>query len=198
MFEESSPQKVKEWEETERRMMAAYNDPRRDAIIPVQEDEDFDDMDGYVEYEVASTGALLTIHSAIPHLNHFCAVIPSGGQESHVPIYELDPPDYAEGWHLAPFRSEVPYPGPWGATVVLPRALPKHLRKFTTPRIHRSKRRAQQHVAFQAYVELYNAGLLDNHLLPLSSAIEPDKKEEVEAMLAEVAKRASTARVSIR
>ncbi|OSD07473.1 P-loop containing nucleoside triphosphate hydrolase protein [Trametes coccinea BRFM310] len=197
MFEETGPQKVKEWEETERMMMAAYNDPRRDAIIPVEDDDDFDDMDGYVEFEVASTGALLTIHSAIPHLNHFCAVIPSGGQESHVPLYELDPPDYAEGWHLAPFRSEAPYPGPWGATVVLPRALPKHLRKFTTPRIHRSKRRAQQHVAFQAYVELFNAGLLDNHLLPLSSAIEPDKKEEVEAMLAEVAKRASTARVSI-
>lgn len=71
------------------------------------------------------------------------------------------------------------------------------LRKFTTPQIHGSKRRAQQHVAYQAYLELYYAGLLDSHLLPLSTAIEPDKKEEVEAMLAEVAKRASTARVAI-
>ncbi|KAI0357487.1 P-loop containing nucleoside triphosphate hydrolase protein [Trametes cingulata] len=197
MFEETEPQKVKVWEETERKMMAAYNDPRRDAIIPIQEDDNFDDMDGYVEFEVASTGALLTIHSAIPHLNHFCAVIPSGGHESHVPIYELDPPDYVEGWHSRPTSSPGSYGGPWGATVTLPRALPKHLRKFTTPRIHCSKRKAQQHVAYQAYIELFRAGLLDNHLLPLSSAIEPDKKEEVEAMLAEVAKRASTARVSI-
>ncbi|KAI0647805.1 P-loop containing nucleoside triphosphate hydrolase protein [Trametes meyenii] len=196
MFEETGPQKVREWEETERQMMAAYNDPRRDAIVPLDEDG-FDDMDGYVEYEVASTGALLTLHSAIPHLNHFCAVIPSGGHESHVPLYELDPPDYVEGWHSLPHLPRVPYEGPWGATVSLPRALPKHLRKFTTPRIHRTKRKAEQHVAFEAYVQLHNAGLLDNHLLPLSTAIEPDKKEEVEAMLAEVAKRASTARVSI-
>ncbi|KAH9889955.1 P-loop containing nucleoside triphosphate hydrolase protein [Cubamyces lactineus] len=196
MFEESGPQKVKEWEETEQKMMAAYNDPRRDAIVAAQEVED-DVMDDYVEFQVASTGALLTIHSAIPHLNHFCAVIPSGGQNSHVPIYELDPPDYADGWHSDSNREQPPYQGPWGATVTLPRALPKYLRKFTTPRIHSTKRKAEQHVAFQAYCELYKAGLLDQHLLPLSTAIEPDKKEEVEAMLAEVAKRASTARVSI-
>ena len=71
------------------------------------------------------------------------------------------------------------------------------LRKFTTPCIHGTKRRAQQRVAFEAYVQLYQAGLLNNHLLPLSSAIEPDKKEEVEAMLAEVAKRAATAQVTV-
>ncbi|KAI0324399.1 P-loop containing nucleoside triphosphate hydrolase protein [Cubamyces sp. BRFM 1775] len=197
MFEESSPQKVKEWEETERQMMAAYNDPSRDAMALVQDEEDFNDEGDYVEFEVASTGALLTLHSAIPHLNHFCAVIPSGGQNSHVPLYELDPPDYFEGWHSNPVRERTPYQGPWGATVRLPRALPKHLRQFTTPRIHSTKRKAEQHVAFLAYCELYKAGLLDQHLLPLSTAIEPDKKEEVEAMLAEVAKRASTARVSI-
>ncbi|KAI0373696.1 P-loop containing nucleoside triphosphate hydrolase protein [Pilatotrama ljubarskyi] len=197
MFEKTGPQKVKEWEETERRMMVAYNDPQRDVTIPVEEDAAFDGMDGYKEFEVASTGALLTLDSAIPHLNHFCAVIPSGGQDSHVPIYELDPPDYVEGWHSQPTSSPHTYQGPWGATVTLPRALPKHLRKFTTPRIHSTKRKAQQHAAFQAYIELYKAGLLDNHLLPLSTAIEPDKKEEVEAMLAEVAKRASTARVTI-
>ncbi len=66
----------------------------------------------------------MTIHSAIPHLNHFCAVIPSGGQDSHVPIYELDPPDYVEGWHMLQDRSAGLYKGPWGATVTLPRALP--------------------------------------------------------------------------
>lgn len=56
MFEETGPQEVvRKWEETERQMMAAYNDPRRDAVINVKED-DFDDMDGYVEFEVASTG----------------------------------------------------------------------------------------------------------------------------------------------
>ncbi|PIL22783.1 Dicer [Ganoderma sinense ZZ0214-1] len=200
MFEETGPQEVvRKWEETERQMMAAYNDPRRDAVTRVEED-DFNDMDGYVEFEVASTGALLTLHSAIPHLNHFCAVIPTGGHESLVPLYELDPPDYIEGWHTLPddvrFKSEL-YQGPWGATVTLPRALPPHLRKFTTNRIHSTKRRAQQHVAYRAYMALFQSGLLNNHLLPHSSGVEPDKEEEVQAMLAEVAKRESTAQVSV-
>ncbi|KAI1794925.1 P-loop containing nucleoside triphosphate hydrolase protein [Ganoderma leucocontextum] len=199
MFDEAAPREVvQKWEETERQMMAAYNDPRRDVAAYVEED-DFIDMDGYVEFEVASTGALLTLYSAIPHLNHFCAVIPTGGHDSLVPIYQLDPPDYAEGWHTLPeyVRFNERYPGPWGATVTLPRALPPHLRKFTTDRIHRTKRRAQQHVAYHAYVALYQAGLLNNHLLPHTSVIEPDKEEEVKAMLAEVAKRESTAQVSV-
>ncbi|RPD62688.1 P-loop containing nucleoside triphosphate hydrolase protein [Lentinus tigrinus ALCF2SS1-7] len=196
MFERTGPQDVvRKWEETEQQMMAAYNDPSRNLAAPA--DEEDEEMDGYVEFEVASTGAVVTIHSAIPHLNHFCAVIPSGGQDSHVPIYELDPPDYVEGWHMLQDRSRELYKGPWGATVTLPRALPTHLRKFTTERVHRTKRRAEQRVAFEAYVQLYRAGLLNNHLLPLSSAIEPDKKEEVEAMLAEVAKRAATAQVTV-
>ncbi|KAH9933177.1 P-loop containing nucleoside triphosphate hydrolase protein [Epithele typhae] len=196
LFEELGPQDVvRKWEDTERQLMAAYNDPSR-ALESVE--EEVDGMDGYQDFEVASTGALLTIDSAIPHLNHFCAVIPAGGQDSHVPLYELDPPDYVEGWHaLAPMERQVdPYLGPWGATVNLPRALPVHLRKFTVDRIFRTKRRAQQSVAFKAYVELYRAGLINNHLLPLSSVIEPEKGDDVKAMLAEVAKREGLTRVS--
>lgn len=44
---------------------------------------------------------------------------------------------------------------------------------------------------------LYQAGLLNNHLLPHTSGAEPDKEEEIQAMLAEVAKRESTAQVSV-
>ena len=44
---------------------------------------------------------------------------------------------------------------------------------------------------------LYKAELLDDHLLPLMSAIEPDKGEEVKKLLADVEKRASTEKVSI-
>ena len=70
------------------------------------------------------------------------------------------------------------------------------MRSFTTQDYHRTKRRAQQHAAYKAYIDLYHAGLINNNLLPLSSVIEPEKEEDVKAMLAEVAKREGTARVS--
>lgn len=71
------------------------------------------------------------------------------------------------------------------------------LRKFSVDRVHPTKRRAQQRVAYEAYIQLHRAGLVNNNLLPLSSAIEPDKTEEVEAMLAEIAKRAGMTSVTI-
>lgn len=55
MFEETSPlELLKQWEETERQMMAAYNDPKRDLVGSLEVETD--EMDGYVEFEVASTG----------------------------------------------------------------------------------------------------------------------------------------------
>lgn len=55
MFEETSPREVVEkWEETERQMMAAYNDPSRELEGTVEEDMEV--TDGYQEFEIASTG----------------------------------------------------------------------------------------------------------------------------------------------
>ena len=55
MFEETSPREVvQKWEETERQMMAAYSDPSRDLEAPAEVEED--EMEGYVEFEIASTG----------------------------------------------------------------------------------------------------------------------------------------------
>ncbi|OBZ68881.1 Dicer-like protein 2 [Grifola frondosa] len=189
MFEESGVHQklVEQWENAEKQMMALYNDMQRDLKGAGNENNDeFDGGDGYVEFEVASTGALLTLHSATSHLNHFCAVIPNAGHGGHVPIYDLDPPDYRENWHSSPDQSLQRYGGPWGATVSLPRVLPP-----------RTKRAAQQHAAFKAYVELYKAKLLNSHLLPLTSVVEPDKEEEVKRLLQEIEKRAGTAKVTI-
>ena len=56
MLDASAPREVvQRWEETERQMMAAYNDPKRDVVAAVEED-DFDNLEGYCEFQVASTG----------------------------------------------------------------------------------------------------------------------------------------------
>ncbi|KAJ7494794.1 hypothetical protein B0H11DRAFT_2156090 [Mycena galericulata] len=188
---------VSDWEKLEREMVALYNDPSRDLKPLPEESVEYGD-DG-LEFRVESTGALLTLHSAISHLNHFCAVIPNAGHVDHRPLYDIDPPEMPEGWHSFENRSTAItlYPGPYGAKVTLPRMLPSGLRCFETDRIHLTKTAAYQHAAFYAYRALYENGLLNDHLLPLTSIIEPELEDEVKALLKEVEKRAGTATVSV-
>ena len=129
--------------------------------------------------------ATLTLHSAIGHLNHFCAVMPSAGYGGCLPIFETDPPEFPENWHATPYRTTGSNPvitGPYGATVHLPRHLPPELRLFTTPRIHKTKSGAKRYVAFQAYKALYDfpeERWLNDNLLPLSHL-----EQDVEALFA--------------
>jgi len=191
---------VLRWEELERKMVELYNDPSRD----FQEEEDPDDSDEEeMVFRVENTGwvfylenivhgshhmsdrATLTLHSAIGHLNHFCAVMPTAGYGGCLPVFETDPPEFPENWHATPYRTTGSNPvveGPFGATVHLPRHLPPELRVFTTPRIHLSKSSAKRHVAFQAYKALYDfpdEKWLSDNLLPLSHL-----GEDMEALFA--------------
>ena len=93
-------------------------------------------------------------------------------------------------------ENPLPYRGPWGARVTLPKLLPKDLRVFSTNRVHTTKRSAYANVAFEAYLALYNAGLLNQHLLPLTSVVEPELDDEVKALLEAIEKRGGTATVS--
>ncbi|KAF8814056.1 P-loop containing nucleoside triphosphate hydrolase protein [Phlegmacium glaucopus] len=181
MFEEGSKQKddVAKWENLEREMVALYNDPSRDLSLIQDEDQDMGDEDNDMEFEVASTGALVTLHSAIGHLAHFCAVIPNTSHVDNRPLYDIDPPEFAEGWHSFDGRSQgvPPYTGPYG--------------------IYTTKISAHRHAAYKAYLSLYEAALLNDHLLPITSILEPERDDEVKEMLADVEKRAGFARVSM-
>jgi endoribonuclease Dicer len=167
---------------------------------------------GYHSLTTLIISAILTAQSAVPHLEHFCAVLPNGKHSKclkvrvvhrilkapPVPIYDDDPPEYPEGWHLLGGRPGTePYQGPYGATVTLPRLLPPHLRVFTVERIYPTKVSARQHVASKAYLALYEARLLNDNLLPLTSVLEPDMEEEVKTLLKDVMKRAGTADVAL-
>ena len=60
---------------------------------------------------------------------------------------------------------------------------------FTVDRIYATKISARRHVAFKAYCYLYEAALLNDYLLPISSILEPEREDEVKEMLADVEKR---------
>ncbi|KAI0260638.1 hypothetical protein BC834DRAFT_831469 [Gloeopeniophorella convolvens] len=185
---------VQNWEGLERDMARLYNTGKeRDA--PVRQEDPADDSDPSLRFHVESTGALLSGNSAIQHINHFCSILPHHGKNGHTPVYDIDPPDYPAEWHSYGGSRSDPL-GPFGCTLTLPRLLDPRLRTFTTPRIHRSKVSARRHVAFQAYLALYQNGLLNDHLLPLTSVLEPEKEAEVRELLKDIDHRDGTAQVS--
>ncbi|KAH8104749.1 P-loop containing nucleoside triphosphate hydrolase protein [Cristinia sonorae] len=193
MFDEvSGHSRVEEWEKMERQMLALYTSNERERPA---EEEDADEKSS-LYFRVESTGATLTLNSVMGHLFHFCAVLPSSGHGSHLPYFELDPPDFPDEWHATQAPME-PSTGPWRATCILPRVLPPHLRTFTTDFTYSSKLSAQKHAAFEAYVSLYENGLLNDNLLPFTSVIEGDSHEEVKLLLEEVEKRAGTENVPV-
>ncbi|KAF9005526.1 hypothetical protein BDQ17DRAFT_1424006 [Cyathus striatus] len=192
---------VKKWERMEEEMIKLYNDPSRDLAMFIDETLEDEEEEEDLELRIESTGAVLTLHSAVSHLAHFCAVIPNTSHVDNRPIYEVDPPEYVEGWHSLENRALVPprhpYTGPYGSRVTLPRTLPIPKREYTTECIYKSKISAHRHAAFMAYKALYENGLLNDSLLPITSMAEPHMAKELEAMLADVEKRASTAKVSL-
>lgn len=196
MFESSGIDnaRVAEFEKLEAQMTALYLADRASRPT-VSSDEEVPDPDEPV-FKVKSTGAILTPLLAVSHLNHFCAVIPNS---VNLPIYDIDPPDMPEGWHSFDPANRVvppPYPGPFGCTVTLPRRLPAELRIFSVDRIYPTKQSAYRHVAYKAYLALYHANLLNDHLLPLTSVVDADLEEEVKNLLKDVEKRSSMASVT--
>jgi endoribonuclease Dicer len=138
---------------------------------------------------------VLTGNSAIEHIYHFCSILPYSGLTNYAPLFDIDPPDYPLEWHTN-CGPRTPYFGPYGCTLTLPRLVDPRFRSFSTPRIHPTKVSARRDVAFQAYCALYENGLLNDHLLPLTSILEPDQESEVQLLLKEVEKREGTALVS--
>ncbi len=136
---------------------------------------------------------MLTGNSAIEHIFHFCSILPYSGLANHTPLFDIDPSDYPLKWHTDR-GPRLPYVGLYGCTLTLPRLVDPRVRSFSTPNIHPTKVSARRHVAFQAYRALYEHGLLNNHLLPLT--LDPDQESEVQLLLKEVDKREGTALVS--
>jgi dsRNA-specific ribonuclease len=95
--------------------------------------------------------ALLTLETAIPHLNHFCARLPVCEYADNRPIY-----DFKEDFTSHLLKAEV----------VLPNCLDPTVRRASGLEYWPSERQAKKDAAFQAYVALYNAGLVNDNLLP--------------------------------
>ncbi|KAH6618772.1 dicer-like protein 2 [Boeremia exigua] len=148
------------WEALEQEMKKAYLDDMRQSNLADMREAD--EEEGTRCFEVASTGARLTLNDALPHLNHFCALL--------APDPYVDPrPQFKFIWSET--GSSVT------AEVTLPTSVDYAVRKARSVESWRTEKMARKDVAFEAYKGLYLAGLVNDNLLPV--------RQEVQDMVAE-------------
>src|SRR5438045_4278178 len=86
------------------------------------------------------------------HLHHFCSLLPQEPYVDQRPAFSFDKDDETE---------EVM------ATVTLPNSVDPAVRRASGLNSWKTERMARRDAAFQAYIALYSAGLVNDHLLPL-------------------------------
>ena len=107
-----------------------------------------------------SCSAKLTLHDAVPHLHHFCNTLP------RVQYASLDPIYITEG--LASEESV-------SCRVQLPNCVDTSVREFASLQMWKSERFAKMDAAYEAYMGLYRAGLINDNLLPYTRLQEEEE-----------------------
>ena len=143
----SNPSK---WQQLEAEMKQAYMDEMRQlSSVETGDEAALNEK----TYRIEKTQALLTLTNAKAHLYHFCAV------SSHHESRYVD---------LRPEFTTTNNGGltPWSARVHLPSFISRDLRTASSSRSYCSEATAIKDAAFESYVALHKAGLIDDNLLP--------------------------------
>ncbi|KAL7785817.1 hypothetical protein V8C37DRAFT_393414 [Trichoderma ceciliae] len=147
-FDESSPA-LQKWDEKEEEMKKLFEDEQREVhrLEIVEESE----SPSSAYFVVEATGARLEFDNAKAHLEHFCRVLSPGEFVDSRPDYIL---------HQDPASAALT------ATVLLPPYIPVNPRRYGSASSWLSEKNATKDAAFQAYVALYEAGFVNDNLLP--------------------------------
>ncbi|KAK5116095.1 hypothetical protein LTR85_009377 [Meristemomyces frigidus] len=146
------------WQRQEAEMKQAYMNELREQGPAVSEDEDALETR---TYRVESTAALLTLDNAKAHLYHFCAVSTLQAN-NYVDVRPEFLPEKADG------------DKPWTSTVTLPSLVHPDFRTATCSTAWGTEDAAIKDAAFEAYVALHKAGLVNDNLLPLVKDYGPE------------------------
>ncbi|RHZ69809.1 Dicer-like protein 2 [Aspergillus turcosus] len=141
---------VSKWHDLEQAMIEAYQDDERQ-LKTASALESLDE-DVIERFAVESTSAVLTADTAMAHLHHFCAVLPSEPYVDTRPVFSF----------------AVNQNGLLKGTVILPSCVHPKVRRTEGRIWWRTERAAMKETAFQAYKALYEFGLVNDHLLPLT------------------------------
>ncbi|KAI8947405.1 RNase3 domain-containing protein [Xylaria longipes] len=144
-----------EWIELEKMMKMCYEDDTRVAR-ELAELEELDTILAFSPLHIPSTGAQLDFDQAKSHLEHFCQKLTVGQYIDPRPFYISEQIDSSSG--NTPKIS---------ATVHLPPSLPQSIRRVEGLRQWYSEKNAFKDAAFQAFKAIYQAGLVNDNLMPL-------------------------------
>lgn len=164
LVDDTSIHAVKEWQDQEDAMKNMYKDELRE-LEHIKYVEESEDVDFFPLLTALSTGLSLTIDDAKSHLEHFCRTLTSRKFVDTRPYYVVR--------NVSSVDSEsthVPGLVMLRATVHLPISLPTELRTAESSRSWFSEKNACKDAAFQAYKALYQAGLVNEHLLPMKDS----------------------------
>lgn len=113
----------------------------------------------FLEKSLISCSAKITLNDAVGHLHHFCATLsPHTQYVDPRPIFT-----YSEA------------KGAITARVLLPSFVDVSVREAASKNSWSSERGARRDAAFEAYINLYHAGLINDHLLPLKFDLEAEE-----------------------
>ncbi|KAL6915716.1 hypothetical protein FSHL1_007166 [Fusarium sambucinum] len=149
-----STSNVREWDSLEAEMKSQYEQEREE--LDRLEIEARTEATSSMSLVVPNTGARLDLGNARQHLEHFCSKVFQRDYVDQRPVYVYQKTEQGTA------------PPSFSATVTLPAALPRHLRKTQGRGGWRSEKNAQKEAAFVALVGLYHEGLISDHLLPLN------------------------------
>lgn len=172
LLDKNAKRCIADWEDLEIQMKLQYEQEERNVQEQAKLERDETEQSRYLRLEVESTGAILDMDAAKGHLECFCSrICPRGGIQMR--------PDYII---LGKSQQESEL---IKAKVLLPGILDPSLRVHQSQSFWGSEKNATKDAAFQAYVALYRAGLIDNNLMPLTFP-EPLKYMEKKHSLIEV------------
>ncbi|KAF2689197.1 P-loop containing nucleoside triphosphate hydrolase protein [Lentithecium fluviatile CBS 122367] len=157
--EQGNTRRPESWESLEEEMKKAYLDDLR----KVKQAEEREGMheDGERFYRVQSTGALLTLDNALPHLHHFCATLGSSAYVDLRPQYEFEE---VKGARIT-------------AEVTLPLSVDPAIRITRGTESWETERMAMKDASFEAYRRLHAAGLVNENLLPVREEADDEMAE---------------------
>ena len=138
---------LSEWQRYEEMMRKQYEDEMREREKLRRMEEE---ISGERSFEVEITGARISLEESIQHLYHFCDTLPRYAYTDNRPLFRIN----QSGKNFS-------------ATVTLPNSVDESVRMAHSSRWWLTEKLAKRDAALEAYIALYKAELVSDHLLPL-------------------------------